>query len=54
MATGVAAAVDIIGEVGQAVSMVAGIPGVGKALGGGLTEFGKLFGHRKCFRWCCR
>ena len=44
VATGVAAAVDIIGEVGQAVSMVAGIPGVGKALGGGLTEFGKLFG----------
>jgi len=44
VATGVSAAVDIVGEVGQAVSMVMGIPGVGKAIGGGLTEFGKLFG----------
>lgn len=44
VSTGVSAAVDIVGELGQAVSIAMGIPGVGKALGGGLTEFGKLFG----------
>ncbi len=45
VSTGVSAAVDVIGEVGEIVSMAMGIPGVGKAVGSGLTKFGKLFGQ---------
>ena len=45
VSTGVSAAVDVIGEVGEIVSMAMGIPGVGKAVGSGLTQFGKLFGQ---------